>query len=570
MVPYYFAMATRLLRRYLPVVIGLAVITLLAVTVPSSLPSQKLAARDATSGGPAANTAATTPAEAAAAAATNAATQTSVAAAGVAASAANKTASAASAAAAAGKAVSGVTCGTNVRQVSWSTFGPLCTPAWSGDNGGATSSGVTKDTITFSYRLATSGESAALQAAAPSTEQTLDQRSYLADLKTYVNYFNTQFELYGRKVAIKEFTGRGDWIAEYQGQNVEGAQADGAQAHSLGAFADLSMGRTSSTPAYTRALAANKVISFGGATLSQATFDALAPFAYSDESAFDDFGKFFGNVACQRMSGLPAVFAGDQLLKTKTRVFGLINPENPDYSPAGDSVTSKLKGCGDRVAAHVSYSVNLATLQQQSTNAIAQMKTAQVSTVICLCDGISTIFFANSADSQGYHPEWLMMGTSDFTGRRWSSSQVAHSFTAGGIQRATQTEADRVYKLANPTGQPQSVGWTLDLAYESALMTFSALQAAGPTLTPAAVERAFFSLPDSPAVGDYSAWHFASHRYNPPGGLQFGYWDPNAPSPIAGGNGAWVPCTGGDGAYRAWEPADGYGPKQAQLRCFGQ
>src|SRR5205823_5178092 len=106
-------------------------------------------------------------------------------------------------------------------------------------------------------------------------------------------------------------------------------------------FGDLSMGRTSSTPVYTRALAANRVISFGGATLSQGTFEALAPFAYSVESAFDDFGRFFGNLACQRMSQLPASFAGDAALTSHPRVFGLIHPENPDYSPAGDIAASK-------------------------------------------------------------------------------------------------------------------------------------------------------------------------------------------------------------------------------------
>jgi hypothetical protein len=101
-------------------------------------------------------------------------------------------------------------------------------------------------------------------------------------------------------------------------------------------------------------------------------------------------------------------------------------------------------------------------------------------------------------------------------------------------------------------------------------MTFSALQAAGPALSPTSVQRGFSSLPDAPAAGDYSAWHFGPNRFNPPGGLQFGYWDPNAPSPIAGGNGAWVPCAGADGAYRAWDPADGYGPKKTQPRCFGK
>ena len=573
---------TRLARRYLPLAIGLAVVALLATTVPSTSPQRRVRtgeaatgfsatdrATGAPSGGPTTSESVSVQSPTTPGSVPDPTLTESNRPAGA---PTHPTASASGPTIAKGnaRAVSGVTCAPGVRQVAWSTYGPFCTSAWNGDNGGSTAPGVARDAITLSYRIATSGESAALQAAAPSTEKTLDQRTYLADLRTFIGFFNTQFELYGRKVVLKEFAGRGDWIAEYQGQNPEGAQADGAQAHDLGAFGDLSMGRTSSTPVYTRALAANRVVSFGGATLSQRAFEALAPFAYSVESPFDDVGRFFGNLACQRMSQLPASFAGDAALASRPRVFGVIHPENPDYSPAGDVVATKLKSCGDPLARRVSYSINLATLQSQSANAIAQMKAARVSTVICLCDGISTFFFTNAADSQGYHPEWLMMGTSDYTARRWSSQQVQRSFTAGGIQRAAQSEAYKVYKLANPKGEPQTPGWTLDLAYQSALLTFSALQSAGPALSAATVQRGFFALPDSPSAGDYPAWDFGPKRFTPTGGLPLGYWDPAAPSRVAGGNGAWVPCSAGDGAYRPWEPAQAYGPRRSQLRCFGK
>ena len=572
---------TRLARRYLPLAIGLAVVALLATTVPSTSPSRRVRTGEAAAGFRAADgtTAASSSGPTQESGPQSAPTtpesvpdQTLTETSRPAGSSARLPVGGSGPTAAKGgeRALSGVTCAPGVRQVSWSTYGPFCTPAWKGDNGGSTAPGVTRDAITLSYRIATSGESAALQAAAPSTEKTLDQRTYLADLRTFVAFFNTQFELYGRKVVLKDFAGRGDWIAEYQGQNPEGAQADGAHAHDLGAFGDLSMGRTASTPPYTRALAANRVVSFGGATLSQRAFEALAPYAYSAEPPFDDAGRFFGNLACQRMSQLPASFAGDAALGARPRVFGAIHPENPDYSPAGDIVATKLKSCGDSLTRRVSYSINLATLQSQSANAIAQMKAAGVSTVVCLCDGISGIFFTNAADSQGYHPEWLMMGTSDYTARRWSSSQVRRAFTAGGIQRAERTEAYKVYKLANPSGEPQTPGWTLDLAYQSALLTFSALQSAGPGLTAATVQRGFFGLPDSPSAGDYPAWDFGPKRFTPTGGFPLGYWDPNAPSRVAGGNGAWVACAAADGAYRPWEPAQAYGPKRTQLRCFGK
>src|SRR5438477_11140252 len=83
----------------------------------------------------------------------------------------------------AGTAVSGVHCGPGVRQVPWSAYAPLCEPAYHGNNGGATSTGVTASTITITYRMADSGQSttgAAGSAGRPSDQQ------YVQDLQTYL------------------------------------------------------------------------------------------------------------------------------------------------------------------------------------------------------------------------------------------------------------------------------------------------------------------------------------------------------------------------------------------------
>src|SRR5207244_2951248 len=87
-----------------------------------------------------------------------------------------------------GVARSGATCGGPARQVPWSKYAPVCTPKFTGNNGGATSHGVTGDTITVTYRISNSGESAAVAAAAGSSNTSDDQ--YIADLKTYIDLFN--------------------------------------------------------------------------------------------------------------------------------------------------------------------------------------------------------------------------------------------------------------------------------------------------------------------------------------------------------------------------------------------
>ncbi len=58
--------------------------------------------------------------------------------------------------------MSGVHCGPGVRQVPWSAYAPWCEPAYHGNNGGATAPGMTGNTITLTYRIASGAPGAVL------------------------------------------------------------------------------------------------------------------------------------------------------------------------------------------------------------------------------------------------------------------------------------------------------------------------------------------------------------------------------------------------------------------------
>ena len=56
-----------------------------------------------------------------------------------------------------------------------------------------------------------------------------------------LEYFNTHFQLYGRKVKLVTYEGRGDMIKEFAGSGQEEANADALKVgQEIGAFADLS------------------------------------------------------------------------------------------------------------------------------------------------------------------------------------------------------------------------------------------------------------------------------------------------------------------------------------------
>ena len=448
-----------------------------------------------------------------------------------------------------------------MRQVPWSAYAPLCEPAYHGNNGGATSTGVTASTITITYRMADSGQSttgAAGSAGRPSDQQ------YVQDLQTYLGLLNRQYELYGRHVVLKVFHGRSDWLKEREGQDPSGAKADAATARDLGSFADVSI--YSATEPYGADLASDRVITTGTAALPQSWYAERAPFAYNANPTSTSFALYAANLACQRANGLPAIFAGDPSLRARTRVFGLLVPQSPSYSTTADLLESQLRQCGAVVAKRIDYALNIQTASQQASSAMAQMKAAGVTTVLCACDPAAPIVDTQAADQQNYHPEWSALWWGDPVGRDYTQGQWSHaSASAGASPNAKTTEAYRAFKLADPHGEPAARSFTIP--YEYLLYVFNALQAAGPDLTPQTFEQGMFSLPPTPA-GLFGPWTYGNGAFTPRSAFQVGWWDPNYTSAYDATKGGYRDCEGG-----AYFPADNpfaYGKTHIQLHCFGR
>ena len=98
------------------------------------------------------------------------------------------------------------------------------------------------------------------------------------------------------------------------------------------------------------------------------------------------------------MAGLPAIYAGDPVYQKKNRVWGLVTPENPVYMELGSQIEQGIKQrCGVTLAKRINYSINVPTMANQSVSVVAQLKAANVSTPICICDPVVDIFMSQSA-----------------------------------------------------------------------------------------------------------------------------------------------------------------------------
>jgi hypothetical protein len=562
----------RVARRYAPLAVGLVVLLLVVTLVPTVSPKDQ-AASPLIGGAGGRGSAATTPGVAGAGVAGSPSASGSVAAGapGALVSAGAELPTGITPPAPAdskGVARSGIACGPGVRQVPWSIYAPLCVPAYAGNNGATTSHGISASAITAVFRRTNSAEEkaafAAVGDAAPGTD---DQ--YLSDLRTYVDHFNNTFELYGRKLVVKDFNGQGDNLEEDQGRNLQGAQADAATARQLGGFMDLSSSPTlASTQPYEENLAHEKVIAIGAVGLPKSWMKKYAPYEYT---IFPADGTKQAQAAihavCQRMWQLPAAFASNAAYTLKNRVFGLVTPENPVYTQYGDEVEKGIKAeCGGVIAKRVSYSINVATMEQQSVGIVAQLNAANVSTVICVCDPVVEIFISHTADSQKYGPEWVATPWLDPQGRQLSQTQWAHAISIqGSWTDKAHDEAYKVFKMIKPNAEPAEQYYAE--AYWTALYVFIALQNAGPDLNPLTFQQGVFGFVKS-GPGQYGTWAGGPEAYSPAVDIHIGYWDPNAVSNFDGKKGGWFSCEGG-----TWLPFDDpakWGPAHTQFHCFGK
>ena len=465
-----------------------------------------------------------------------------------------------------GTSVAGVDCASGRRQLATSAYGAACQGASDGTNPGATAAGVTADTITVTLRISSSGASAALLATAGTAADSLggNQGEVAADMAKLVGHFNKVFDLYGREVVLKVFDGQGDFLAEFQNQNVQGAQADAARARDQHTFADVSI--VTQTQPYSEALISQKIIALSPVYLSDTWYEDHAPYAYGVLwPVGTQVGQFMGNVACQRLAGGDAAFAGDDATRGAPRVFGIIHPENPEFARVGDMVDRALRRCGHAPARRIAYALNIATLQNEQTNAVAQMKAAGVTTVLCACDEFSPIFITRAAEQQQYRPEWLQVWWPDPWQRLAAAPQWSRSMHTGGTAPDYMAgEVGATWKAAAGGARPEATA-ALPLVHQQLLALFSALQAAGPNLTPATFQQGFASLAGTPA-GDFGPWSFGAGAHAARSQFQLGWYDPAARSSFDGQAGAIRGCLGG--RFFRFDDAAGLG--SGPLDCFAR
>lgn len=429
-----------------------------------------------------------------------------------------------------------------------SPYSPPCLD-WNGtDNGGATTRGVTKDTITVAWRETDMGGGSRddkLRQQARDKGLTDSEEDKVRSRDALLEYFNTHFQLYGRKVKLVTYKGRGNMIKEFSGSGQEEANADALKVgQEIGAFADLS---AISQP-YLDALVRQKVVSFGGLHLPESYYQSKAPYAWGQlidcttlvQNAVDLLAKRFKPTD-------NAVRAGSAALRQKPRKYGLLVPDDPVYKQCVEEGKPRLQAAGINISKEIDYALDFSKMQQEAPNMAAQLKGAGVTTVILVTDPALPYFLTGAATQQDYWPEWFVSGSAltdlDILGQFYDQDQWQNAYGQSflsDIFQGKDSESYRAYKAVRPQDEPAI---TRDQYYYNFLLLFIGLQMAGPSLTPQTFQAGLFAYP--PRTGSFGRWSFSPTDHTCSDDAREIYYDRNAISAFNNKPGRWITLNGG-------------------------
>ncbi|HZT67090.1 MAG TPA: hypothetical protein VFA11_14980 [Acidimicrobiales bacterium] len=466
----------------------------------------------------------------------------------------------------------GFACAPGVHQIPWSEYAPPCQGVYSGGNGGATSRGVTATQIVLADReyqcnancQAVQQFAAQAGAAPASVEDPID--------KVFIDYFNKTFELYGRQVVIKPYQTNADSTQEALGQGKAQACADAdAIANQMHAYGEdgwgFGGGGAPGSGPFSECAAQYGLVEFaGGAYYDEQWYRSLDPFVWNTTMECQRISHMVAEVGAKQLMNKTAKWAGDPVTRAKTRLFGTYVPNNPPYQRCVKIAQDDLKNkYHDNPGYTFNYVLDVSRFADQASQAIVQFHSEGVTSVVLACDPISPVFLTQSAKSQGYFPEWIIIGTAlndvDTVPRLWDATEVTgHLFGLSQLGPTSNlagpnSEAGITYKKITGKDLPQGAG----LRYLPILQVFSFLQAAGPILTPRNMANGVEHLPPGGAAvpGGTRAYAagYACFCTNPDGtpGIthtavedsRLVYWDGDGTSPYDGKRGTYVEMYGG-------------------------
>lgn len=430
-------------------------------------------------------------------------------------------------------------CPGRLRQVDATSYSPPCF-TFSGDNGGATAPGVTVDTIRVAYRLTDEPNFFTLLAQIGGVDYDEPPEDLLRTTQGLVDFVNRSFQLYGRRIELVPYRGRGLVVQEIMGAGRDAAANDAVRvAGEVDAFADV----TAMTQPYAEALSQRQVVNVGAPFMPREWFAANTPYAWSSLPSCSIGAEAGAEQGVEWFLGKPAERAGGDLARRR-RTVGFVVPDNREYQRCGDLGEQILDDHGFEVALRQDYVMDLARSQSQAASVLARLVSARITTVVCACDPVMLTYLAGQAEQQGYQPEWLLLGAGfgdlDLVGQmvaRSSGDQWLRAFGSSPLPAPSPPGTGEAYR-AYRSGRDDEPSLLVDLLFRQLLVLAIGLQMAGPNLTPETFAAGMYAYPRR--SGDAGTWRFSPDNHTGVIDARAIWWDPDARSSFNGQPGTYV------------------------------
>ena len=420
---------------------------------------------------------------------------------------------------------------------------PPCTAVSEFDattNGGATSKGVTADTVTI-----------AVTASTPNVDDRM-----LAALEAH---FNDRYEFHGRRLDLVKNTD----LFYSNSPTVRDIVAEAVRAdEEIGAFAATGLVVTGpGDDIFYDELARRSLVgvSMLGGEATTAELAAAYPYRFSLQPGFDRRIATEAEWLCAAWSGEAARFAGGAASALDRRV-GLVyarsaDGSDPDLSP----LTDRLAACGLAPAVSIAVpwndsfgSVGGYGPTSDTSTAVTQLRAAGVTTVVTQTNMLTELALWSTASTVGFRPEWVF-GAYNYpnSSRIWvhpAKDQHERTFLLVPGNRILGAADSPMFQVMRQADPDIDMTYTVEL-YQAVLVIASGIQHAGPNLTPESFAAALTSLAWS-NTGTGAPLHQASVGFGPGDPTWFddvavSWWDATEPAPEDGTPGALCYLDGG-------------------------
>ncbi len=415
-------------------------------------------------------------------------------------------------------------------------FAPECYAPFDGDNGGATATGVTEDSIKIVW-WQSQKDDLVLKYITDAIQNDDSNDDIEATIRGLITYYETYYETYGRSVDLVFYEGSG------LVNDAVSARADAvAIAEEIQPF--MVLGGPSLTNAFAEELNARGVPCVGcGPGQPFEYYADNAPYAWALGMGSEQANILSAEYVGKQLVGRPAEFAGDEAMQSTERVFGRLWIDSSITSgELNQQFIDEFATYGGELTESIPYVLDPGTIQESAATAIARLKNSGVTTVLLSVDPVAPRDFTREATAQNYFPEWVLSGNvlADTTvfARTYDQAQWAHAFGVSTLSARVAPELSgprTIYRWFHD--EDPAASSTIGVIDPSLGLLYAYLQGIGPELTMENWQaRAFAADPTRTALTAPSISYGAQNRW--PADLEPDYrgvddmtlmwWDPDA------------------------------------------